>query len=501
MGCRRVRGRSCWRWPSPSSSTRSFASRGIWHAADSPSVAVNRPHAPVPSLPLRSPCRIERAGQEVDRWHRRRRDPRSRPGSRPAASWRSAGACRPRPARTSRRRSPTAACAPSKLTLNEPEADALRAIEAVARGGADLGLEIGAGTVLSIEAARRAIDAGATFLVMPHLDAEIVEWAAMFGIPAFPGCATPTEVLAAWRAGAAAVKALPGVVARAGLRPRAARAVPRHPAAADRWRDPRDGPRVHRGRRGRRRDGWLAARRRRSGRRPGARRRRSSARSRRPDSARPLDDRGRHARGVPHRVRGDHAGAARRSDHLRALRRRRRGERGGRARPARARRPRTSAGSAATGSATRSRRRLRGEGVDTTHLSVDPDAPTGLMFRERRGLGPAQVVYAGAARRARGSRPPTSSARPTAGVFRRRALAPRHGHHAGPLRRTHGPRPSAPIELARDAGLTISLDLNLRRRLWSDEAAAPVLRGARGAGGRRPRQPGRAGGRRPADRR
>ena len=32
------------------------------------------------------------------------------------------------------------------------------------------------------------------------------------------------------------------------------------------------------------------------------------------------------------------------------------------------------------------------------------------------------------------------------------------------------------IELARDAGLTISLDLNLRRRIWSDEAAAPVLR-------------------------
>ena len=32
------------------------------------------------------------------------------------------------------------------------------------------------------------------------------------------------------------------------------------------------------------------------------------------------------------------------------------------------------------------------------------------------------------------------------------------------------------VALARDAGLTISLDLNLRRRIWSDEAAAPVLR-------------------------
>ena len=58
-----------------------------------------------------------------------------------------------------------------ELTLNEPEDDAL----AVDRGGRaprprDLGLEIGAGTVLTIEAAHRAIDAGATFLVMPHLD-------------------------------------------------------------------------------------------------------------------------------------------------------------------------------------------------------------------------------------------------------------------------------------------------------------------------------------------
>jgi len=96
-----------------------------------------------------------------------------------------------------------------ELTLNEPEADAFRAIEAVAAVGADLDVVIGAGTVLSIDAARRAVDAGATFLVMPHLDPDIVSWAAMFDVPAFPGCATPTEVLAAWRAGAAAVKVFP----------------------------------------------------------------------------------------------------------------------------------------------------------------------------------------------------------------------------------------------------------------------------------------------------
>jgi len=96
-----------------------------------------------------------------------------------------------------------------ELTLNEPERDALRAIEAAARVGPGLGIEIGAGTVLSIEAAGRAVDAGATFLVMPHLDVELVWWATERGIPALPGCATPTEILAAWRAGAAAIKLFP----------------------------------------------------------------------------------------------------------------------------------------------------------------------------------------------------------------------------------------------------------------------------------------------------
>jgi 2-dehydro-3-deoxyphosphogluconate aldolase / (4S)-4-hydroxy-2-oxoglutarate aldolase len=94
-----------------------------------------------------------------------------------------------------------------EITLNEPKADALRAIEAVAGHGSDVA--IGAGTVLTIEDAGLAIDAGATFLVMPTTDPELVRWAAARGIPAFPGAATPTEILAAWRAGAAAVKLFP----------------------------------------------------------------------------------------------------------------------------------------------------------------------------------------------------------------------------------------------------------------------------------------------------
>ena len=94
-----------------------------------------------------------------------------------------------------------------EITLNEPKAVAFRAIEAVAARGADIA--IGAGTVLSIKDAGLALDAGATFLVMPTTDTELVAWAAARGIPAFPGAATPTEILAAWRAGAAAVKLFP----------------------------------------------------------------------------------------------------------------------------------------------------------------------------------------------------------------------------------------------------------------------------------------------------
>jgi 2-dehydro-3-deoxyphosphogluconate aldolase/(4S)-4-hydroxy-2-oxoglutarate aldolase len=97
-----------------------------------------------------------------------------------------------------------------EITLNEPVEAALRAIESVARGSPDLA--IGAGTVLSIDAAKLALDAGATFLVMPHTDPGLVDWAATRDVPSLPGAATPSEVLAAWRAGAAAVKVFPASV-------------------------------------------------------------------------------------------------------------------------------------------------------------------------------------------------------------------------------------------------------------------------------------------------
>jgi 2-dehydro-3-deoxyphosphogluconate aldolase/(4S)-4-hydroxy-2-oxoglutarate aldolase len=96
-----------------------------------------------------------------------------------------------------------------ELTLNEPEDAALAAIEALARAGEQLGALVGAGTVLSIGAARRAVDSGARFIVSPHLDTELIAWCALNGVPCFPGALAPSEVFAAWKAGASAVKLFP----------------------------------------------------------------------------------------------------------------------------------------------------------------------------------------------------------------------------------------------------------------------------------------------------
>lgn len=68
---------------------------------------------------------------------------------------------------------------------------------------------IGAGTVLDIEDAQQAVEAGASFLVTPNLDEDVIRYASREGIPIFPGAMTPTEVVKAWKAGATAIKIFP----------------------------------------------------------------------------------------------------------------------------------------------------------------------------------------------------------------------------------------------------------------------------------------------------
>jgi 2-dehydro-3-deoxyphosphogluconate aldolase / (4S)-4-hydroxy-2-oxoglutarate aldolase len=68
---------------------------------------------------------------------------------------------------------------------------------------------VGAGTVLNAEMARRCMDAGAEFLVSPGLNLGTVEFAAREGTLIMAGALTPTEIMAAWEAGADFVKIFP----------------------------------------------------------------------------------------------------------------------------------------------------------------------------------------------------------------------------------------------------------------------------------------------------
>ncbi|MFI1094449.1 bifunctional 4-hydroxy-2-oxoglutarate aldolase/2-dehydro-3-deoxy-phosphogluconate aldolase [Streptomyces sp. NPDC020917] len=68
---------------------------------------------------------------------------------------------------------------------------------------------IGAGTVLDEVSARMAIEAGARFLLAPNLDEAVLRTGHRYGIPVFPGIATPTEAVRAMELGADALTLYP----------------------------------------------------------------------------------------------------------------------------------------------------------------------------------------------------------------------------------------------------------------------------------------------------
>jgi len=93
-----------------------------------------------------------------------------------------------------------------EITMTVP--GAVRLIEEVARRF-ESDAVVGAGTVLDAETARACILAGARFIVSPALDLETIACARRYGVVSLPGAMTPTEVLAAWTAGADLVKVFP----------------------------------------------------------------------------------------------------------------------------------------------------------------------------------------------------------------------------------------------------------------------------------------------------
>jgi 2-dehydro-3-deoxyphosphogluconate aldolase / (4S)-4-hydroxy-2-oxoglutarate aldolase len=74
------------------------------------------------------------------------------------------------------------------------------------------GVILGAGTVLSVADAAAAVAAGAQFIVSPTLNLPVIQWCKAHDILVMPGAFTPTEVLAAYDAGADVVKVFPAEV-------------------------------------------------------------------------------------------------------------------------------------------------------------------------------------------------------------------------------------------------------------------------------------------------
>ena len=89
-------------------------------------------------------------------------------------------------------------------------AAAADSIKAVAEGCPDM--LVGAGTVVTLEQCKQALECGAKFIVAPGFDEEVVRWCVERSIPITPGCVTPTAIMAAMKLGLSIVKFFPAGV-------------------------------------------------------------------------------------------------------------------------------------------------------------------------------------------------------------------------------------------------------------------------------------------------
>ena len=89
-------------------------------------------------------------------------------------------------------------------------AAAPEAIKAVAENCPEV--LVGAGTVLSLEQCKKAVEMGAKFIVSPGTDEEIVDWCIANNIPVTPGAVTPTEITTLIKKGLKVIKFFPANV-------------------------------------------------------------------------------------------------------------------------------------------------------------------------------------------------------------------------------------------------------------------------------------------------
>lgn len=71
---------------------------------------------------------------------------------------------------------------------------------------------VGAGTVITLEQCKKAVECGAKFIVSPGFDEEVVRWCVENEVAVTPGCVTPTEIMAAMKLGLKVVKFFPANV-------------------------------------------------------------------------------------------------------------------------------------------------------------------------------------------------------------------------------------------------------------------------------------------------
>ena len=84
---------------------------------------------------------------------------------------------------------------------------AAAAIKKAAEGCPEM--TVGAGTVLTLEQCKLAVECGAKFIVCPGFSRDIVLWCMENGITVIPGCATPTDIMAANELGLKVLKFFP----------------------------------------------------------------------------------------------------------------------------------------------------------------------------------------------------------------------------------------------------------------------------------------------------
>ncbi len=93
-----------------------------------------------------------------------------------------------------------------EITFSVPGAD-----DVIRRISGDKRVAIGAGTILTRDDARKALKAGASYLVSPAFDEEVVAFTKKEGVVSIPGACTPTEIYRAYKAGGDIIKLFPFV--------------------------------------------------------------------------------------------------------------------------------------------------------------------------------------------------------------------------------------------------------------------------------------------------